>query len=191
MVKEDIYVNYLLSPRELEDLQIKVMNEDKRVVFTHPDENIEKQVTKLLKRYASIYSRFAATSKRQVEHNYKDLIEEFSMFNFNKYMKAINHSLFVEYEPDRKIAHVPKPENLRGIELIVLKKALNKSGWMVQVAEKEEEDFCTFVIAPRQKEFRTDYNKEIQNSEIRRDLNTKNLYSELPVSFFYRGRKPK
>lgn len=185
--EQDITIDYFLTPKELENLQLAVLNQEKRVVFQIPSKETMLSVSPLMERFFNVYARMGASSIDDVAANYASLKKNFNSGSFQQAIKEVNDHLFVSYEPDIKLAVVRKPAYLGTIAGIIMKKALNRKGWQVRETPEHDKYGPRYILYPRGTEFRTEENGNNENIESKIGSSMDNPYCDLSIRKFYRG----
>jgi hypothetical protein len=188
-----LFFGRLLSPKEVEYLKWGAAK-DKIVRFTIPGfREVNEDILQLCRRVAAIEARFACESEEEVREKYERNLYYFSQENFEKAMQVINQQIFDKYNFDSKLVKINVPSELKGIELTVLKKALNKKGWLVQKIETLDEiaddlGGGKYILAPRKKEYKTKENQGIINVGIIMGSDSRPIvYNTAEIRDFYRN----
>jgi hypothetical protein len=175
LIDNKIIADYLLGPEELR----KILNQKSgnQVEFVS-DRRALKNILELHTRYLNLMSRYNANGVNDMRQNRKKLSSQFSLDKFEQQIIEVNRQLIEKYDSKNKVAYIEAPENASTLELILMKKALNKKGWLVMPSA---DDSNKYAITPRKKEYRTELNKNMRNYDA---LDGK--VSSMPIRNFYR-----
>jgi spore coat polysaccharide biosynthesis predicted glycosyltransferase SpsG len=174
-----ILIDYFLTPSEMELLK-KEESGSKEIIFNEPSNKNIHDIFGLLEKYATLKSRYGAENSRGLYSNRVDIINGFDYVRMRDAIPKINVEMIQKYNSNSKTSKITKFEQLSDIEKIILRKALNRKGWLVDIAPKSEK---TFILAPRYQEYKTHQNKNIKNYDPIRQADGK-----IPFSKFYRGK---
>jgi hypothetical protein len=176
-----ILIDYFLTPSEMELL--KKEESGKEIIYNEPSNKNIHDIFGLLEKYATLKSRYGVEDSRGLYSNRVDIINGFDYIRMRDSIPKINFEMIQKYNLRSKTSQISKFEQLSDIEKIILRKALNRKGWLVDIASKSESSESSFILAPRYKEYKTNQNKNIKNYDPIRQADGK-----VPFSKFYRGK---
>jgi hypothetical protein len=176
LIDNKIIADYLVGPEELNKI-ISSRKNGNQVEFVS-DRRALKNILELHTRYINIMSRYNANGVNVLYQNRKKLASQFSLDRFEQQIIDINRQLIEKYDIKNNVAFIEAPENASTLELILMKKALNKQGWIVM---PPADDSNKYTISPRRKEYRTELNKNVRNYDA-----LEGKISSMPIQNFYR-----